>query len=39
MALKIVLIVILVILAFPILWLGLAKLVRNLFRFPAPEFG
>ena len=39
MALKVVLLVILVILAFPILWLSLAKLVRKLFHFPAPEFG
>ena len=38
MALKIVLIVILGILAFPILWLSVAKLVRKLFRFPAPAF-
>ncbi|MCX6009144.1 MAG: class I SAM-dependent methyltransferase [Chloroflexi bacterium] len=38
MALKIVLIVILVILAFPILWLSVAKLVRKLVRFPAPAF-
>jgi len=38
MALKIVLIVILCILAFPILWLSVAKLVRKLFRFPAPAF-
>jgi ubiquinone/menaquinone biosynthesis C-methylase UbiE len=38
MALKIVLIVILCILAFPILWLTLAKLVRKMFRFPAPAF-
>ena len=38
MALKIVLIVILCILAFPILWVSLAKLVRKLFRFPAPAF-
>ena len=38
MALKIVLIVILVILAFPILWLSVAKLVRKMFRFPAPAF-
>jgi ubiquinone/menaquinone biosynthesis C-methylase UbiE len=38
MALKIVLIVILCILAFPILWLSLAKLVRKFFRFPAPAF-
>jgi len=36
--LKIVLIVILCILAFPILWLSLAKLVRKMFRFPAPAF-
>lgn len=38
MALKIVLIVILCILAFLILWLSLAKLVRKMFRFPAPAF-
>jgi ubiquinone/menaquinone biosynthesis C-methylase UbiE len=38
MALKIVLIIILVILAFPILWVSLAKIVRKLFRFPAPAF-
>jgi ubiquinone/menaquinone biosynthesis C-methylase UbiE len=38
MALKIILIVILVILAFPILWLSVAKLVRKLVRFPAPAF-
>jgi len=38
MALKIVLIVILIILAFPILWLSVAKLVRKLVRFPAPAF-
>ena len=38
MTLKIVLIVILAILAFPILWLSVAKLVRKLFRFPAPAF-
>jgi len=38
MALKIVLIVLLVILAFPILWISLAKAVRKLFRFPAPAF-
>jgi len=38
MALEIVLIIILVILAFPILWLSLAKLVRKMFRFPAPAF-
>jgi len=36
--LKIVLIVILCILVFPILWLSLAKLVRKMFRFPAPAF-
>jgi ubiquinone/menaquinone biosynthesis C-methylase UbiE len=38
MALKIVLIVILCILAFLVLWLSLAKLVRKMFRFPAPAF-
>jgi hypothetical protein len=38
MALKILLIIILVILAFPILWLSVAKLVRKLVRFPAPAF-
>ena len=38
MALKIVLIVILCILAFPILWVSLAKVVRKLWRFPAPAF-
>jgi ubiquinone/menaquinone biosynthesis C-methylase UbiE len=38
MAMKIVLIVILCILAFPILWVSLAKLVRKMFRFPAPAF-
>ena len=38
MALKIVLIVVLVILAFPILWISLAKVVRKLVRFPAPAF-
>ncbi|MBM4446572.1 MAG: hypothetical protein FJ023_04360 [Chloroflexi bacterium] len=37
-ALKIVLIVILVILAFPILWVTLAKVVRKLVHFPAPAF-
>ena len=37
-ALKIVLIVILCILAFPILWLSLVKLIRKMFRFPAPAF-
>jgi len=36
--LKIVLIVILCILAFPILWISLAKVIRKLFRFPAPAF-
>lgn len=38
MELKIVLIAILCILAFPILWLSLAKLVRKLYHFPAPAF-
>jgi ubiquinone/menaquinone biosynthesis C-methylase UbiE len=38
MTLKVVLIVILCILAFPILWVSLAKVVRKLFRFPAPAF-
>jgi ubiquinone/menaquinone biosynthesis C-methylase UbiE len=38
MVLKIVLIVVLVILAFPILWISLAKVVRKMFRFPAPAF-
>jgi ubiquinone/menaquinone biosynthesis C-methylase UbiE len=38
MALKIVLIIILVILAFPILWVTLAKVVRKLVHFPAPAF-
>jgi ubiquinone/menaquinone biosynthesis C-methylase UbiE len=37
-ALKIVLIVILCILAFAILWLTLAKLVRKMYHFPAPAF-
>ncbi|MCK4331422.1 MAG: class I SAM-dependent methyltransferase [Dehalococcoidia bacterium] len=37
-ALKILLIVILCILAFPILWLSLAKLIRKLVHFPAPAF-
>jgi len=36
--LEIVLIVILCILAFPILWLTLAKVVRKLWHFPAPAF-
>jgi ubiquinone/menaquinone biosynthesis C-methylase UbiE len=36
--LKIVLIVILCILAFPILWVTLAKVVRKLWHFPAPAF-
>jgi len=35
---KIILIVVLVLLAFPILWVSLAKIVRKLFRFPAPAF-
>ncbi len=35
---EILLIVILCILAFPILWLSLAKVIRKLFRFPAPAF-
>jgi ubiquinone/menaquinone biosynthesis C-methylase UbiE len=38
MALKTVLIVILCILAFPILWVTLAKIVRKLWHFPAPAF-
>jgi ubiquinone/menaquinone biosynthesis C-methylase UbiE len=38
MALKIVLIVILCILALAILWISLAKLIRKMFRFPAPAF-
>ena len=38
MALKTVLIVLLVILAFPILWVTLAKIVRKLVHFPAPAF-
>jgi ubiquinone/menaquinone biosynthesis C-methylase UbiE len=38
MALKILLIVILCILAFPILWVTLAKIVRKLVHFPAPAF-
>ena len=38
MAMKTALIVILCILAFPILWVSLAKLVRKMFRFPAPAF-
>jgi ubiquinone/menaquinone biosynthesis C-methylase UbiE len=37
-ALKIVLIIILCILAFAVLWLTLAKLVRKLWHFPAPAF-
>ena len=36
MSLKIVLIVVLCILAFPVLWVTLAKVVRKLVRFPAP---
>jgi ubiquinone/menaquinone biosynthesis C-methylase UbiE len=38
MAMKIVLIVVLCILAFPILWVTLAKVVRKLVHFPAPAF-
>jgi len=38
MVLKIILIVILCILAFPILWLSVAKLIRKLFRFLAPAY-
>jgi len=38
MALKIILLIILVILAFPIFWLSVAKLIRKLVRFPAPAF-
>jgi ubiquinone/menaquinone biosynthesis C-methylase UbiE len=38
MAMKIVFIVILCILAFPILWISLAKVVRKMFRFPAPAY-
>jgi ubiquinone/menaquinone biosynthesis C-methylase UbiE len=38
MAVIIILIVIVCILAFVILWLSLAKLVRKMFRFPAPAF-
>ncbi len=38
MALKIVLIFVLCILAFPILWISLVKVVRKLWRFPAPPF-
>ena len=38
MTLKVVLIVILCILAFPVLWLTLAKVVRKLYHFPAPAF-
>ncbi|MCX6010540.1 MAG: class I SAM-dependent methyltransferase [Chloroflexi bacterium] len=38
MAMKIVFIVILCILAFPILWVTLAKIVRKLVHFPAPAF-
>ena len=37
-AMEILLIIILCILAFPILWLSLAKLIRKMFRFPAPAF-
>jgi ubiquinone/menaquinone biosynthesis C-methylase UbiE len=35
---EIILIVLAVVLAFPILWLTLAKVIRKLFRFPAPAF-
>jgi protein-L-isoaspartate O-methyltransferase len=38
LALKVLLIVLLGILAFPILWLTLAKLVRKQYHFPAPAF-
>ena len=38
MALKIVLIVVLAVLAFPIFWVTLAKIVRKLVHFPAPAF-
>ena len=38
MALKIILIVILCALAFVVLWLGLAKVIRKLVHFPAPAF-
>src|SRR4030042_2526553 len=38
MALKIVLIVVLCILAFPIFWVTVAKIVRKLVHFPAPAF-
>jgi ubiquinone/menaquinone biosynthesis C-methylase UbiE len=38
MAMKIVLIVILVILAFPVFWVTVAKIVRKLVHFPAPAF-
>ena len=38
MAMKIVFIVVLCILAFPILWVTLAKIVRKLVHFPAPAF-
>ena len=38
MALKILLIVVIVILAFPIFWLTVAKVIRKLVRFPAPSF-
>ncbi len=38
MALKVILIIILVILAFPIFWVTVAKIVRKLVHFPAPAF-
>jgi ubiquinone/menaquinone biosynthesis C-methylase UbiE len=38
MSLKIILIVILVIVAFPIFWVTVAKIVRKLWHFPAPAF-
>jgi len=38
MAMKTILIIILCILAFPILWVTLAKIVRKLWHFPAPAF-
>ncbi len=38
MALKMILIIVLIIIAFPILWLTVAKLVRKLAHFPAPAF-
>jgi ubiquinone/menaquinone biosynthesis C-methylase UbiE len=38
MVLKIILILILIVIAFPILWITLAKVVRKLWHFPAPAF-